>query len=370
MSDEKQQTSQGDGDLAPLGKIHPAFFDRVIAPRLGRERESVLVGPKNGVDTGVLSLGGGQVLAVTTDPFFVVPQYGWKRAGWFAVHILASDLATTGLAPQYMSIDLNLPPTMGEDELEQLWEAVDETCRELGITVVTGHTGRYEGCAFPMIGGCTLFAVGDEQRYVASGMTRADDVVLITKGAAVEAAGLMAVTFPGQLEQAFGADFAERALAIFWRMSTVKEALIAAAVGVRDDGVTAMHDATECGVYGGLYELARAAGVGMTIDVAAIPIAEDVARICEHYAMDPYTAISEGSLLMTCRPQHAEAILAALTKAGVAAAQIGSCNAEPGVRLQSSSGETELLAHPRVDPFWPAFARAAELEAERGGDAG
>jgi hydrogenase expression/formation protein HypE len=311
--------------LPALGKIPPQFFDNVIAKRLGSPSERVLVGPQNGVDSGVIDLGNDQVMAVTTDPFFVVPQYGWTRAGWFAVHILASDLSTSGFAPQFMSIDLNLPPEMTEAELSELWQAVHDACSELGITVVTGHTGRYDGCAYPMIGGCTLWALGAKDKYVSAGMSRSDDAVLITKGAAVEAAGLMAVTFPGQIEAAFGADFAEQSQSIFWRMSTVKEALIAASVGVRDAGVTAMHDATECGVFGGLYELARASNIGMEIDVPAIPVAEDVARICDHYQMDPYTSISEGTLLLTCRPRHADTIVEALREQSIVAARIGRC---------------------------------------------
>jgi hydrogenase expression/formation protein HypE len=344
--------------LPPLGKIHPHFFDRFIAPRLGAPSSNVVVGPRNGVDVGIVDVGDGKVMAVTADPFFVVPQYGWKRAGWFAVHILASDLATCGLPPAYMSIDLNLPREMSEDDLAELWQAVHQTCSDLGITVVTGHTGRYEGCGFPMVGGCTMIAIGAQDAYVVCGMSRPDDAVLVTKGAAIEASGLFAVTFPEQLSQAYGGRFAEEAQQLFWQMSTVEDAMVAARVGVRDAGVTAMHDATECGVFGGLYEMARAAGLGMVIDVPSIPVRDDVARICQHYAMDPYTAISEGTLLMTCRPHAVDALLEAYAGAGIIAARIGSCTAGNEVVLEGPDGR-RTLEHPRVDPFWEAFERAS-----------
>jgi hydrogenase expression/formation protein HypE len=344
--------------LPPLGKIDAAFFDRVIFPRLGRADPSVIVGPRHGVDAGVIRLGGGQVMAVTTDPFYVVPTYGWAKAGWFAVHIVASDLATTALRPRFMAIDLNLPPAMTEADLEQLWAAVHDACDRLGINVVTGHTGRYEGCEFPMIGGCTLVGLGGEGDWVAGGMSRPGDAVILTKSAAIEAAGLMAATFPDGVAAALGAELCERAQGLFWQMTTVEDALVAASVGVRDRGVTAMHDATECGVLGGLWELARAANVGLRVALDEVPLADDVAAICRLFEMDPYTAISEGTLLITCVPGAARDVIAALRDHGIAAARVGECRADPRIVVERGGRETEL-EHPRVDPFWPAFARAA-----------
>lgn len=346
-------------DLPTLGKIHPAFFERVIKSRLGSKRDSVLVGPQNGVDIGVVHLGHGRVMAITTDPFFIAPELGWERAGWFAVHILASDITTSGLAPEYMSIDLNLPPSMTAADLEAMWTVVHHTCEELGIAVVTGHTGRYEGCGFPMIGGCTLISTGDEGAYVAGGMSRPGDRVLITKGAAIEAAGLFAVFFPHRIEQVYGSTFAEEAQEIFWQMSTVKEALTAVSVGVRDQGVTAMHDATECGVFGGIVELAHAAGVGMRIELDRIPVKPEVAQICQLFEIDPYVSISEGTLLLTCAPQQSDAILDQIRAQGIVAESIGVCTEDPEVVLIDESGE-RFLSHPRVDPFWEAFAKAAQ----------
>src|SRR5204863_396904 len=96
-------------------------------------------------------------MALTTDPVFVVPAYGWERAAWFAVHILASDASTSGLPLRWMTVDLNLPPELSDEDLGTLWSAYSKACEELGVAIVTGHTGRYDGCAWPMVGG-----VGDQ----------------------------------------------------------------------------------------------------------------------------------------------------------------------------------------------------------------
>ena len=92
------------------GKATAELFEQVIMRRLGAADADVLVGPRHGVDVGVVTVADGVAMAVTTDPVFVVPAYGWERAAWFAVHILASDASTSGLPLRWMAVDLNLPP--------------------------------------------------------------------------------------------------------------------------------------------------------------------------------------------------------------------------------------------------------------------
>jgi hydrogenase maturation factor len=345
-------------ELPQVGKVSPEIFDQIILPRLGAPSDKILVGPQHGVDVGIVEIGDGQVMAMTTDPVFIVPQYGWERAAWFAVHILASDAATSGLRPTYMTIDLNLPRAITRDQLETMWKTVHEECAKIGIAIVGGHTARYDGTDYPMVGGATVMAVGPRDKYITPGMAQVGDKVIITKGAAIEATGLFAATFPQRVAERYGAEFATRAEAVFWQMSVVEDCLTAASVGVRDEGVTAMHDATECGVWGGLYEVARASGVGMRIDKDAIIVLDEVRKVCEMFSIDPYSSISEGTLIATARPHKAEAVIAALAAKGIRASIVGECRPEAEGMVYLEGGKEHPLEHPRVDPFWEVFNRA------------
>jgi hydrogenase expression/formation protein HypE len=347
-------------ELPVIGKVSAEIFDQIILPHLGRERPEVVVGPQNGVDIGVVDLGHGQVMVTTTDPIFVVPPYGWERSAWFAVHILASDAATSGLPPSYLTADLNLPLSITRDELESLWKTIHAECDRIGMAVISGHTGRYEGCQYPMIGGATVICVGPKDRYVAPTMARPGDAVLITKGAAIEASGLFAVTYPQKLAAEYGEAFAKEAEDLFWQMSVVDDALTAVEVGVHDNGVTAMHDATECGVWGGLAEIAQASKVGMVIEKGEIIVDERVKKVCALFDIDPYSSISEGTLIVTCRAHKAEEVCRRLNDKGIPATIVGEVvEASKGTRY-FESGRENPLRHPKVDPFWPAFGKAAE----------
>jgi hydrogenase maturation factor len=211
-----------------------------------------------------------------------------------------------------------------------------------------------------MVGGAVCMAAGPEDRYVTPAMARAGDRVVVTKGAAIEATALFAATFPERLARGVGADAVTRADALFEQMTVVPEATVARRFGLREEGVTSMHDATEGGVLGGLAEVAAASGVGMRIDLATIPVRPEVAAVCAHAGMDPYAAISEGTLIATVVPARAEGFLSALAEAGIEAADVGEVtDAAAGRILVTEEGEAPL-EHPGLDPFWGAFGRWAE----------
>jgi len=209
-----------------------------------------------------------------------------------------------------------------------------------------------------MVGGATFMALGSATRYVTPAMAEPGDQVLVTKGPAIEATGLFGVTFPSRIEKALGTEWARKAADVFRQMSVVQDCRTAAAIGVRNRGVTSMHDATECGLYGGLVEVAQASGVGMRIEKEAIPVPEVVSRVCGHFGIDPFTSISEGTLIVTCKPFRAQALLAAFSGVSIPAAIIGEVTGkERGIVLVEGGAEREL-EHPRLDPFWAAFGEA------------
>jgi hydrogenase maturation factor len=340
----------------PIGKVPQHVLEKVILPHLGASGREVLVGPRHGADAAVLDVGGGQVMAVTTDPFFVMPELGWDRAAWFAVHIVASDAATTGLKPAYIALDLNLPLEMPDRDIESLWLAVDDTCRELGVAIVTGHTGRYEGCRFPMLGGATVLASGSKDSYVTPAMARTGDAIVLTKGAAIETTGMFGVTFPELLTELVGVDLARRAFDIFESMTVVPDAAVAVEAG----GVTAMHDATERGVLGALVELAQAANAGIVVEQDSVPLRPETGAVCRLFGIDPYVASSEGTLIIACRPSAVPAICERLSEAGTVAVQVGELVPhDEGMKL-FSGGAAVALEMPEVDPFWPAYSKALE----------
>ncbi len=341
-------------EMPEIGKISPEIFSELIFPRLGARSDKVLVGPQHGVDVGIAEIGG-KAVSFTCDPVFIVPEYGWERAAWFAIHIIASDSVTSGLKPKFLSIDLNLPMEMTKQQLATVWDVMHKECEKLGITVITGHTARYEGCHYPMVGGATMLGVGELTEYVTPRFCKAGDKIIITKGPAIEATGIFAAMLPDVIEKELGTDIARKSQQIFYKMSVVEDALTAVGVGVRDNGVTAMHDATECGVWGGLYEIAQASGLGARIEKEKIIIEEGVPEVCRFFGIDPYASISEGTLILACKAPKAEEIVRRMTVKGIKASVVGELTPPEKGMVLVEGGKEKKLEHPIVDPFWRAF---------------
>ncbi|MFP3309831.1 MAG: AIR synthase family protein [Acidilobus sp.] len=347
-----------------IGKVNRGLFERVIYPQLGAKDPSVIVGPQFGVDFGVVRLGDYDLI-FEVDPIYVVPEYGWERSAWFAVHILASDVAVSGVPPRYFFPDFNLPLSMTDEEFTTLWTLMHRELEKLGVAVVAGHTGRYGGVDYPMIGGATMIGVAKRDHYVSPAMARPGDVVIMTKGAAVETAGILASMFPEVLVKHYGDEFAEKAKGIFWLQSVVDDALTLAKLGLRE-GVTSMHDATEYGVWGALNDVAEASRVSIRVLREKLFAREDVMKVVNAFSeltgvkVDPFASISEGTLIATVKRGYEGRALELLRSKGIDAAVIGEVVEGKGVYLVDDGSE-RLIQQPEQDPFWQLFFRTLEV---------
>lgn len=328
------------------GKVSREFFDTHVAPNLGADREDVFLGPRHGADFGVLSLGVGRVCTLATDPVFVLRDLGLDRAAWFAFHILVSDAALSGIPPTHLALDLNLPLDADPDEVGRIMAVFDREARNLGVSIVTGHTGAYEGCAFPTVGAGTALAVGDRADLVLPTGAEPGDRLVVTKGPAIEATGLLAVCFGDDLD--LPASTVAAARERFDEASPVRDALTAAATGE----VTAMHDATERGVDNALHELADASRVRLSVERQRFPMGEGVRELCDYLGIDPWTCSSEGTVVLSVREGGVDTVLDALAAEGIPAAEVGQVESGSGVEVAG-----EALPEPTTDPLWPAYER-------------
>ena len=116
-----------------IGKISREVFDEFIYPHLGAKSPEIIVGPQHGVDIGIVEIGG-KAVALTTDPIFIVPEYGFDKAAWFATHILIADVITSGLPPKYITFDFNFPLSLTEEQFRTIWSVMTEECNRMGET--------------------------------------------------------------------------------------------------------------------------------------------------------------------------------------------------------------------------------------------
>lgn len=327
------------------GKVSRAFFAEHIATRCGADRDDVALGPTHGVDFGVVHVGDG-ALVTATDPVSVLPDLGLEWAGRFALHVVLADVAVSGIPPSHLAISFSLPPEMTDEAFGRLWTAIDAECRDLGVAVVTGHTARYEDASFPWVGAATGLAVGDPDDVVRPDGARPGDDLLVTRGPAVEAVGLLTSLFPEAVP--LEGDALATAQARLDEASCVRDALTAAAAGE----VTAMHDATEGGLLGALHEMADAAGVHLAVDGDAVPLRPGVERACDALGMDAWRATTSGTLLVAVDPSDTDAVVGALQDRGTPVGAAGRVETGSGVTVDGAE-----VDEPTGDSSWPVYER-------------
>lgn len=333
------------------------FMKRVVLRNTGARNSSVVVGPGAGLDNAVISLGEGRVMVVTADPVTMVPALGMEVSAWLTVHELASDLATSAVRPQFAVMDYNVPPALSDEDLRGYIEAVGEECGKLGVTIIGGHSGRYPGSDFTVVGGGVMMSECEEGDYLTPKMIEEGDEVVMTKSAAIEATAVLALSFPETTERLLGTGLARRAAAHIRSCSTYEDSLAASSVGIHEDGVTAMHDATEGGVLGALQELVMASGRTFSVEALEIQVSAESLALCEAFRIDPLTTLSEGALLIACRPERTSAVITALAEKGIESRGIGRVGGKGSSLRVSRGGSGRSYAPPRVDPYWKVYAR-------------
>lgn len=349
------------GSAPPLqGKVPREFLDSVVFANLGARRSSVLEGPGHGLDNAVISLGGGKALVVTSDPLSIIPSLGLDESAWLSIHLLASDLTTSGADPEYAMLDLNLPPKMELESISAYVMGLSDECKRLGIAIVGGHTGRYPGSDYTVVGGGMMFSVVGRNSYVTPAMAKPGDMVMMTKGAAIGTTAVLARSFPSTIGEKIGGPLLRKAQSLLHDCSTVEDAKVAATLGLRDK-VTSMHDATEGGVLGGLRELSLACGLPVVVRREAIHVSEESAAVCRLFGLDPLTSVSEGTLLITCKAAAGQELESLLAKQGIGAyviGEVGRDRNDAGLWLSSGGSRPEKFEPKGSEDYWNAYHEA------------
>jgi len=333
--------------MSDLGKIDQAAFEEIISPNLGAGRDDVVVGPRHGLDFGVLSVGG-QAVVITTDPISILPELGLERAGRLALEIVLTDVAVSGIPPTHLAINLTLPPGWSDEDMATMWRGIADHARRHDVSIVSGHTARYPGIEGSWVGGATVLGVGDDGDVVRPDGARPGDEIVLTTGPGPEFAGLLATLFPEEL--GLSPETVATAQERVEDIAAVEDALAVFEAGA----VTAMHDATEGGVVGGLAEMAHGAGVRFDIERERVPDAPGVDAVCSVVGIDPYEVTSAGTLLCTVEAGDGEGVVRALRDRGTAAAVVGTVSAGEGVFIDG-----ERVHPPDADPSWAVFDRLA-----------
>jgi len=341
-----------------LGKINIGGYQDLLAGKFGAFRKEVTQGPAFGVDVSITSIAGGLALAATSDPLSLIPSLGLQESAWLSVHLMANDMATTGFAPQYGQFVLNLPDTLSNEDFRTYWEYIDLYCKEIGVAITGGHTGFVQGQQSTFAGGGTFMTIAPEVEMVCSTGAQEGDAILVTKSCGLTATAILGMSFPETVTQKLGTEIYRDSCEQFYRTSSLQDALIAAGMDVKDPGIHAMHDATEGGVMGAIYEMTVASNKGALIEEELIPIGSTASAIAGLFDLDPRYCVGAGSMVIACDSSKSGEIIERLGSNTIQCTEVGKfLHPLAGIMLQKS-GMSSPLPYFTTDPYWAAYFNA------------
>ena len=341
------------------GKISDDFFKSQIFPYCGHPRREVKIGPHFGTDISIIELPNGFEMALTSDPLSYIPALGLEESARLSVHLMANDMATTGVAPQYAQFVLNLPTSVSATDFQIYWQHIHAFCHAIGVAITGGHTGRFEGIQSTIAGGGTMIAVAEKGKMLCSQFAQPGQDIVVTKQAALIATSILARSFPHTVKNHCGTDIWQKASDLFDQTSCLKEGLIASAFNEQEGiAVTAMHDVTEGGMLGAIYEMAMASQLGAEVDEEALPIGDVSQSVCDFFKIDPAYSVGAGAMVMAVWPDKTAELLRQLKNEGIDASKTGTFRPkEQGIRLHTKYG-MESIIPPDTDPYWGAYFNA------------
>jgi len=320
-----------------LGKFSSETLNKLIISKIKHKRKEVVLSASVGEDCAAIDLKD-KLCVVSTDPITGAAN----NVGTLSVHVSVNDIASSGAEPVGILVTILAPPTATFADVEQVIDEISKTCDAMNLDIVGGHTEVTDAVTRMVVSTTVLGQCLPENLVVSSG-ARVGDSIFVTKYVAMEGTAIIAKDYEDRIAGVLSAEQLDRARSLIEDLSVLTEGLTAA-----KNGATAMHDITEGGVFGALYEICESAGIGATVDVAAIPVLAETKAICAHLGLNPYRLISSGSMLITA-PKEAP-IIEALKEKGIMASKIGVMTTS-GI-LAEENGEKIPISPPQADELF------------------
>ena len=240
--------------LLEIGKLPNKLLKEIILDKIKNRREEVILSSGIGEDCGALDLDE-SICVVSSDPITGAES----NIGTLAINISCNDIAACGAEPVALTATILAPPYANQDSINTIMEQLSSEAEKLNVDIIGGHTevtdavNRFVICA-------TCIGKAAKGKLVSASGAAAGDILILTKHAGMEGASIIAHDRESQVKHFLEAEALKEARSYIKRISVVREGIIAA-----EEGASAMHDVTEGGVLGAVWELSQASGAGVRL---------------------------------------------------------------------------------------------------------
>lgn len=332
-----------------IGKLDSDVLQRIVINKIRYRRPEVKTRAGIGEDCAVIDYGEYECV-VSTDPITA----DVKNIGRLAIHISCNDVASNGIEPLGITLAVMLPVGTTESDVQTIMTQAGTAAEEVGVEIIGGHTEVTPAVNQPVIVS-TAFGRGIAGESASARNMRPGDMILMTKSAGLEGTGIIATEKAEELTGVLTPQELRRAQGMIRDVSVVKDGITAGRIGT-----SGMHDVTEGGILGAVWEMCHISGLGAEVELEAIHVDPVTEKIAAHYGIDPLRLISSGCMLIVVPPSKAYKIVTEYHKidVNIKSAIIGKiCGAEHGITQIDPQGQESEIAPPYADELYKVITR-------------
>lgn len=325
-----------------VGKVPTEVLKEIIFSNISKHRPEVIVPPGIGEDCSVIDFGE-YACVMSSDPITGAS----KGIGELAVHISCNDVASNGVEPIGIMLTILAPEGTTKEELREIMVEANRAATSINVEIIGGHTEITDAVNRIVIS-TTAIGRQHKSKLITSKGAKAGDAIIMTKHAGLEGASIIAKDYYQKLLPLMDEASLATAIEFSKDLSVVKEGVIAGKIGV-----SSMHDATEGGILGAVWELAEASKLGLELYEENIPVMAETLEICKICKINPLKLISSGVMVMAVPSDKKTELINLLREENIGATEIGRLTEDERLFI-TSEGTTIPLLPPEVDELYKA----------------
>lgn len=324
-----------------IGKLTASQLKEIIFNNIKKKRKEFLNSPGIGDDCAAIDLGE-KVCYISSDPI----TGAVSEIGKLAVNITCNDLATTGVEPMGIMVTILAPTSTSVEDLQSIMIDMESECTKLNIDILGGHT-EITDAVNKIIVSVTGLGFGTKVHYEDKKEILEGDIVLLTKGTGIEGTAIITYEKEEELRSILSHEEINFGKSMMDKTSVVKEGLLSSELS------KGMHDVTEGGILGAIWEVAELSKLGVTIYHDKLNISKVTSKICGYYKIDPLKLISSGSMLVVVSPKNKDELMEILISNKIPTFEIGYFTKNVNEKfIYNSKDERANISEPESDELY------------------
>ncbi|SHJ81947.1 AIR synthase family protein [Tepidibacter formicigenes] len=323
-----------------IGKLTTDQLKNLVFSTLNKKREEVLIKPNIGEDCAIVDFGE-NVCVMSTDPITGTAE----EIGKLAVHITCNDIASSGVAPIGIMLTIMAPEGTKEEDIRKIMKDASKEADKLNVDIIGGHT-EITNAVNRIVISSTGIGKQLKKDILYKDIPKSGDFIILTKGAGIEGTGIISFEKEDELKDIYGEKIVNEGKSLLDKISVVKEGIIAGKVGV-----SCMHDVTEGGILGAVWEMCDLYNIGCTIYEDKIKINNSTKVICDYFNINPLRLISSGSMIIGVDKNKLDKLINEFEKENIEFCIIGEFNSD-NKKVLLRNGIEEEIVPPESDELY------------------